>query len=47
MGEVNRLCSAYFTMYYNEKKNKFYYISNQINTTTYLKPNSYKMNILV
>ena len=28
-------------MYYNEKKNKFYYISNQINTTTYLKPNSY------
>ncbi len=41
MEEVNRLCSTYFTMYYNEKKNKFYYISNQINTTISLMPNNY------
>ena len=32
MEEVNRLCSTYFTMSYNEKKNKFKYVSNQINT---------------
>lgn len=40
MEEVNRLCSTYFTMNYNEKKNKFNYTSKLINSTIYLMPNS-------
>ena len=42
MSSVNTLCSAFFTMSYNEKKNKWNYTSNQsINTTVYLIPNIY------
>jgi len=42
MSSVNSLCSNFFTMSYNEKKNKWNYTSNQpINITVYLIPNIY------
>jgi len=42
MNAVNSLCSNYFTMNYNEKKNKWNYTSNQIiGISVYLIPNIY------
>lgn len=42
MSVVNSLCNIYFTMEYNEKKNKWNYKSNQdINISVYLMPNIY------
>lgn len=41
MTSVNNLCNNFFTMSYNEKKNKWNYTSNQANLNVYLIPSIY------
>jgi len=42
MNSINNICNAYFTMNYNERKNKWNYYSNQtVGYTVYIKPTIY------
>ena len=42
MNSINAICGNFITMSYNERKNKYNYISNQsLNTSVFLMPNSY------